>query len=209
VSARRRWFDWKKATGFPCEAQAMPKIQCIYCDTVYDPGRTGGSCTDCGREHPPGSLVRPPDVFKVPVPTATGRVRPVTEEEERARRQASSALFTVAALNLLCNGLLVALIFLVLQQGQPGPNVAGAIAVGIFLGFTGLFVLLGLWARYEPLAPSVLGLMLYTGVALLQCVLSPGLACQELVINGIIIFGLIQAVQAALQARRNRPTEAV
>jgi hypothetical protein len=55
----------------------------------------------------------------------------------------------------------------------------------------------------------VLGLMLYTGVALLQCVLSPGLACQELVINGIIIFGLIQAVQAALQARRNRPTEAV
>jgi hypothetical protein len=187
----------------------MPKIQCIYCDTVYDPDRTRGFCTDCGREHPPGSLVRPPDVFKIPVATATGRVRPVTEEEERARRQASSALFTVAALNLLCNGLLVALIFLVLQQGQPGPNVAGAVAVGIFLGFTGLFVLLGLWARYEPLAPSVLGLLLYSGVALLQCVVSPGLACQELVINGIIIFGLIQAVQAALQARRNRPPEAV
>ena len=52
----------------------MPKIQCIYCDTVYDPERTRGFCTDCGREHPPGSLVRPPDVFKIPVATATGRV---------------------------------------------------------------------------------------------------------------------------------------
>jgi hypothetical protein len=187
----------------------MPKIQCIYCDTVYDPDRTRGFCTDCGREHPPGSLVRPPDVFKIPVATATGRVRPVTEEEERARRQASSALFSAAALNLLCHGIGVALIFLALQQGQPGANVAVAVAVGILLGFTLLFVLLGLWARYEPLAPSLLGLMLYTGVALLQCVISPGWACQEVVINGIIIIGLVQAVQAALQARRNRPSEAV
>jgi hypothetical protein len=187
----------------------MPKIQCIYCDTVYDPGRTGGSCSDCGREHPPGSAVRPPDAFSVPVPTATGRVQPVTEEEERARRQASSALFTAAALNLLCQGVSVAFLALAIQQGQPLPNEAVVFAVVFLLGFTGLFALLGWWARYEPLAPSLLGLVLYTVFVVLQCVIVPELACSGWWVKAIVLLGLIQAVQAAMQARRNRQPEAV
>jgi hypothetical protein len=186
----------------------MPKVQCIYCDKVYDPLRTRGLCTECGREHPPGTLTQAPGAFHAAVAAERMPGRRFTQEELQAQRQASNALFGVAFLYLVGNGvLLVFFVLAVQQQGQPIPQQAvqalvlfGAALLAVPLVFAGL----GWWARYEPLAPAILGLILYTGVALVGCVVGWGWGCGSIVVKILIFIALVRAVQAALAARQAR-----
>jgi hypothetical protein len=191
--------------------QFMPKVQCIYCDKVYDPARTRGVCTECGREHPPGTLAQTPGAFHVAVAAERMPRRRLTSEELQAQQQASNALFSVAFLYLLGYGVLLAMIVLaVQQQGQPMPPRAVRLLVLVgasLMAVPFVFALLGWWARYEPLAPTVLGLVLYTGVALFTCVLvrTP---CIDAVVEILIFIALIRALQAALAARQARQAPA-
>jgi hypothetical protein len=182
----------------------MPKVQCIYCDRVYDPARTRGACDECGREHPPGTLAQTPGAFHVAVAAERMPGRRLSTEELQAQRQASNALFSVAFLYLVGNGILVALLALQAPlQGPQGVNVLEVLAV-LLLAVPVLFALLGWWARYEPLAPAVFGLVLYTGIALVGCLFPWGRSCVSIVIKVLIFVALIRAVQAALGARQAR-----
>ena len=183
----------------------MPKVQCIYCDRVYDPARTRGSCDGCGREHPPGTVVQAPDAFHAAVAAERLPGRRFTPEELQAQRQASGALFGVAVLYMIGNGLVLALLLLqAQQQAQPPPDevlaTLGVALVVVPLAFFGL----GWWARYEPLAPAVIGLVLYTAVALAGCVFGQGWDCVSIVVKVMIFIALVRAVQAALGARQAR-----
>src|SRR5690242_5472568 len=184
----------------------MPKVQCIYCDRVYDPARTRGSCDGCGREHPPGTLAQAPDAFHAAVAAERLPGRRFTQEELQAQRQASQALFTVAVLYLIGNGLVLALLLIQAQQQQPPPLPDEVlVALGVELVAVPLvFFGLGWWARYEPLAPAVIGLVLYTAVALAGCVVGPGWGCVSVVVKILIFIALVRAVQAALGARQAR-----
>jgi hypothetical protein len=181
----------------------MPKMQCIYCDKVYDPTRTRGTCDGCGREHPPGTLTQSPGAFHVAVAAERMPGRRLTVEELQAQRQASNALFGVAFLYLVCNGIIVVMLALwAPQQGPQGVIVLQILSI-LLLAVPVVFALLGFWARYEPLAPAVLGLVCYTGVALFGCV-RPGFTCIDALVNVLIFIALFRAVQAALAARQAR-----
>ena len=183
----------------------MPRVQCIYCDKVYDPFRTRGRCDECGREHPPGTVAQAPDAFHVAVAAERVPGRRFTPEELQAQRGASRALFGVAVLYLLGNGLVLALLLLqAQQQGQPLPDevlatlVAGLVAVPL------VFAGLGWWARYEALAPAVIGLVLYAAVVAFECAVGPGWDCVSIIVKILIFVTLVRAAQAALAARQAR-----
>jgi hypothetical protein len=191
----------------------MPTIRCIFCDNVYDSARTRGRCSDCGFEHPPGTVARAPDVFHTTVVTPSGRPVRLSDEEVQARQQASAALMTVAVVNLLCRGFGLAAVLLAMQQAQQAPQGQPALQqvtdaqlafLGVFLGISAVFFLLSWWARYQPLPPSLIGLMLYAVLFTLECVLSWG-GCFGFLIHMIIFSGLIRAVQVSMKAQARRP----
>jgi hypothetical protein len=183
----------------------MPTIRCIFCDNVYDPSRTRGVCPGCGRDHPPGTLARPPDVFHGTVLTPAGRPVRLSDEEIQARQQASATLFTVAFLILLCRGLGLAWLVMFIQQqaqqGAPIPNEVLVIAIAYLAALPVFFALLGWWARYQPLPPALIGLLVYAALMALECVAFPGFACENLIINVAVLAVLIRAVQVAMKAR--------
>jgi hypothetical protein len=187
--------------------QPVPRVQCIYCDRVYDPFRTRGRCDECGREHPPGTVAQAPDAFHVAVAAERVPGRRFTPEELQAQRGASRALFGVAVLYLIGNGLVLALLLLqAQQQGQPVPDEVLAAVIVALVAVPLLFAGLGWWARYEALAPAVIGLVLYAAVAVAGCVFGPGWDCVSIIVKILIFITLVRAVQAALAARQARRT---
>jgi hypothetical protein len=181
----------------------MPLIQCVYCDNVYDPLRTRGSCNSCGREHPPGTRQI---VVPLPPGTPAGPGRRIDANELKVRQQAATALFSAAVLQLICGGSVIGL-FGLLGQGADKDNLTLTIMVTVVLAVSGVFILLGLWARFEPLTPSLLGLALYTVLCVLEiCTGAFGhggqaeFCCGVVVMNLAVYVGLVRAVIAAVGA---------
>jgi hypothetical protein len=180
----------------------MPLIQCVYCDNVYDPLRTRGACNACGREHPPGTRQI---VVPLPAGTVAAPGRRIDPHEVKVRQQAATALFSAAVLQLVCGGSVLALFGLVAQGAQGADQMLMWLVVGV-LTLSGVFILLGLWARYEPLAPSLLGLALYTLLCGIELCAGggaggrPDLCCGVVVMNLAVYVGLVRAVIAALGA---------
>jgi hypothetical protein len=178
----------------------MPLIQCVYCDNVYDPLRTRGTCNACGREHPPGTRQI---TVALPAGTVAAPGRRIDPNELKVRQQASTALFSAAVLQLVCGGSFLALFGLV-GQGAQGADQMLMYMVMTVLAVSGVFILLGLWARYEPLTPSLLGLALYTGLCALELLagglFTRDLCCGVVVMNLAVYVGLVRAVIAAVGA---------
>jgi hypothetical protein len=133
----------------------------------------------------------------------------------RARQQVSAALFAVGGVFLLCNaiGLAVGAAQAVKEQGDPAdPAVLAIVLViggALILTPSAAFIGLGIWARYQPLPPAIIGLCLWIPLAILEVVVTlfgepkgiVGASVRDL----ILTFILIQAVNTAARAPKPEP----
>jgi hypothetical protein len=123
-----------------------------------------------------------------------------TPDQDAARKQASSILFLIAALQFVCGGILV---FALSEEGARGPADSAFLAIllaewlAVMLAFVGL----GWWARYQPLPPVVLGLIIYLVLWLVGAVFEPGTAGQGIILRIAVIVGLVRAIRVAAKAR--------
>jgi len=114
-----------------------------------------------------------------------------------ALNQASGGLFAVALIQLICGGIALAV----------APELLGVadeilFAVIAVLGLAVVFAGLGVWARFQPLPPAIIGLVLYILATLLDVVMAvqqnvPQQATRGVVMKIILIIMLARGVSAA------------
>src|SRR5262245_40840319 len=109
-----------------------------------------------------------------------------TPEQAAARKQASTILFLIAALQFVCGGIIV---FALSEKGPRGEVEAEALAGLIveWVGITLLFAGLGWWALYQPLPPVVIGLVVYVLLWLVSAALDPATASRGFILRIAVI----------------------
>jgi hypothetical protein len=197
----------------------MATVRCLNCNTDNDPIQTAGYCEECGKKLPSGSsyavdMDKPSgtfhrDDFRDPdKPSGTSYrdefrdpyARAPTEDSPEvaaAKKQASGILFAVAAIQLICGGIGIVVLPMIDKQAA-APEVmviGGALVVGMAAIFAGL----GWWAMYMPLPASLIGLILYSLLALADFLVSQSMS--GIFIKIIIVIGLVRAVAASIKAR--------
>jgi hypothetical protein len=120
---------------------------------------------------------------------------------KQARKEVSGVLFGIAALQLVCGFISVLILPAMAAPQVPLPPEAIIFSVCAVVGLGVIYVGLGIWARYHPLPPAVIGLVLYVGVTLLDFLVAPGVILSGIWIKIIILIALIRAVLKAATAR--------
>jgi len=115
----------------------------------------------------------------------------VNDPLAQARREASVALFTIAALLV---GFAVLLLVMPRLLGATVDVVQRLRELGWLLGLAIVFAATGVWARYSPLPAAVVGLVLYLLLAVLS--LAVGLV---LILLAVL---LVKAIRTCVKARR-------
>jgi hypothetical protein len=121
--------------------------------------------------------------------------------EHTARQQTSTWLFTAALVNLVgCGALVVLGSLLVPRQHLKAEFIPDLLMVSVvvLLAFGGL----GWWARWQPLPASLLALVLYLGLSVLDALLIPALALLGVPVKLVILALLIQAIRTSRGPRR-------
>jgi hypothetical protein len=163
-------------------------VRCWYCNTENDPLSNAGFCNRCGRKlenapetgivdapvrptEPTGQLSPyPDDDFSGLAPIEWSASEPQKYELRKNLGQASGALLVMAALQFVC-GLIGVLAFPRIL-GLDGDSLVFVIAAVLVVGVAGAYVGLGIWARYQPLPPTIIGLVLYVVMVLANIILS-------------------------------------
>jgi hypothetical protein len=183
---------------------------------VNDPEETSGYCEECGKKLPPATAFSHEKPTRSPAydrddrddrdwdrdPYEEDRFRrrdELSPEQQKARKEASGILFAVAVLQVVCGGIALAILpQMAGVQLTPAEIVVEAVfMVGVAVVFAGL----GVWARFQPLPPAILGLILYILLSLGTMAANPELIGKGLVLRIIIIIGLGKAIQSASKAR--------
>jgi hypothetical protein len=127
--------------------------------------------------------------------------------ESRAARSAlntaSGGLFAVAGLQLICGSIVLVAAPQLRGMANEAILIIGVIVFGTAIVFAGL----GVWARYQPLPPAIIGLVLYGLLAVADLFVSvqQGGEAQGylgLVVKLIIIGVLVNGVSAANRYNR-------
>jgi hypothetical protein len=191
----------------------MATVRCWHCNTENDPVATSGFCDRCGRKledvpqtgiaDAPGSRRERNDNrfdrdrdYRDPY-AADVRRNGGSQEARKLLTQASGVLFGVATLQFVCG--LVGVFALPKVMGiEPGPLFL-AIAVFVVVAIAGAYVGLGIWARYQPLPATIIGLVLYLMVFTANMVMAddPGMIVKGIWLPILIIVMLVQGIVAA------------
>ncbi len=116
-----------------------------------------------------------------------------------ARKQASSVLFAIAILQLICGGILI--IAAPQIVGAPIPEEELPLVLAEWFGIAIVFGLLGVWALATPLPPVIIGLLLYVGMMIATTVANPESIKNGIIVKIAIIVGLILAIKTCLNAK--------
>ena len=160
----------------------MSDIQCPDCmQHLSDADRSGELCPHCGKALP--LWITGPDRLSADQCSPTAR---------RARRYASSLLFTLAAIHGVFG-------FLVIVLGAAGPiaDEHKPILAAIVAGMVAILVSLGCWARHKPMLPTIIALVVYvvdTGVGI---AIDPDQWTKGIVFRLLIVLLLVKAIQIA------------
>jgi hypothetical protein len=84
--------------------------------------------------------------------------------------------------------------------GGPVPPQARAFMAAVILGIGVIFAGLGTWALFQPLPPSIIGLVLYVLFIVIDFAAAPELVLRGIILRIIIVVALVKAVQAAATA---------
>ncbi len=175
----------------------MATVECVHCNAINDPVQTSGYCEECGKRLPGGAPFSSGPSRSVRINKA------VSEEREKAINRASGVLFAVAIIQLLCGGGFMLMLPMLEKDKQ---LVAGAIPMlmAVTGGVFGVFLLLGLWARFQPLPPSIIGLIIYVPLTILDLITSGG-NIASILVKIFIIVGLVNAVTVAAKVPPAQP----
>jgi hypothetical protein len=190
-------------------------VRCWHCNTENDPVATAGFCDRCGRklEDVPetGIAEAPrrqaePGQHLYPDRDVDLRTRPPFDspaaelqnyEKQKYLGQASGVLFGMAAIQFLCG--MIGIVVSPRLLGLDGDPLMLAVGALIVLGIAGTYVGLGIWARYQPLPATIIGLVLYVAMFIGNMILTDK---PETIIMGIwlpilLIIMLARGVVAA------------
>ena len=159
-----------------------------------------GRCDACGAKVPAADVED--DAPRPRLKRRTEQLAKTKEPETResllkqAKKQAATTLFVVAALMLVCNT--VGVLMLGDQQGLEEEEKIIAVVVGV--GVAVMFAGLGAWALFMPLPPTIIGLVLFTGLSVVEIVSDPAAIGRGIIIRIVIIVMLVKAINAAVKA---------
>jgi len=189
--AASKWTCPEPLIGITFGRVLMKSAVCPTCDATLNPLEIAdGYCDACGKQVP-AYAVRAAG-RAVAFGSAPG-ARQVSAELDKARKQMSGILFAIAALQLVCGVMLLAI-------GSRHHRVSG-IAVVELAGIAIVFGSLGLWARYRPLPPAIIGLVLYILLSLLTFAANPALAAKGIGIRVLMVMMLIRAIRTCSKAQ--------
>ncbi len=153
-------------------------------------------CASCGKALPTGGTPRVTTGEDF-AHTAVGRGL----QADQLRKQSSSAstwLFLVAAL-MAIGGMVV---WGMLQnKGEEARKLATTL-MAVNLGLAGLFAALGVWARFNPLPASIVGLVLFITLQVVNVVIDPTTIAQGILVKILVIAALAKAVSAGLKYKQ-------
>jgi hypothetical protein len=139
----------------------MAQLRCNHCGaTNVGEGDKVAQCWDCGKEVSSTSGAYTSE--KLDLPRASeASLPPVgdTEKQKQAKAEASTILFAVGILQLVCGISAGALVPLLAGEAVAWDAIVAVVAA--WLGLATVFGGLGWWALYQPLPASVLGLSLW------------------------------------------------
>lgn len=186
----------------------MGSVVCPHCGNT---SVAGAFCARCGKALPSSATSGPRIVDGDALPQSAAGQKLMGDELKKHTNRAAYTLLAVGLLQLTCGAILVALI-----ANAPGgrfpPGMVGILMVVQFvvaLVFIGLFF----WARVAPLPASIVGLVIYATLVLLNILTAVSELGQEgprrgiggLGVGGLdilIIVFLVQGIQAGLKHKR-------
>jgi hypothetical protein len=122
-----------------------------------------------------------------------------------ARLQASSVLFAVAVVQLVCGFVGRVIVPLIFEAPFPDEKVT-TFSVTWF-GSGVVFGLLGLWARVRPLPPTIVGLLLYVGIFTANGIIDPETIATMILVKIVVVLALVLAVVTCLNATPDDPAD--
>lgn len=138
------------------------------------------------------------------------RTRPLRDADEesdednyetllkQSKKQSSTLLFIVAALTMVCGGLAVFVL-----GDQPGADpIETVVGIALIACIAAIFAALGFWAMYMPFPPTLIGLILFTGITALDLIADPAMAVKGLIFRIVIFVSMIRALNTAVNVSK-------
>lgn len=120
---------------------------------------------------------------------------------KEAKSQASTTLFIIAGLMLVCGTIGV---FVLGNQQNAAPEEM-IVAVALVVGMAIVFAMLGTWALFQPTPPAIIGLIFFIGITILDFAEDPMAAAKGIIFRIIMVILLIKAIGTAMKAREFAP----
>jgi hypothetical protein len=172
-------------------------MQCPHCGAVNPAG--SAFCQSCGKAMPTGYATGP-RVVTATTAGASGVGRELLSDELRKKMKTSSgALLAVAIIQAILGPVMLWMINEQMrQQGMELRPIAYVIVFGIAAAFFGLWI----WSRFQPFAASIVGLVLYVSIWLVDIVADPTQIFKGIIVKVIVVAVLIKAIQAGAEYRK-------
>lgn len=138
-------------------------ITCPHCGAAASSG--SAFCEKCGKALPSPYQSGPRVVSADALPQTAAGQQAVGEELMKQQKRASVALLIVAILQTTCGMLVIAA--LTQTGGQPGGN---SLLYGVQLTVAAIFWGLWFWSRKHPLPATIVGLVLYATLVVINVV---------------------------------------
>ena len=172
------------------------QIACPHCGA--DNPSTGAFCESCGKALPAAAPSSPRITTSATGFAATGAGRALQSEElHKQAKKAAGALLAVAIIQAVFGALVV---FVILPKDIPAET-RGVVMVSVF-GIAAVFFALYFWARRQPLPASIVGLILFVTIHLLDALADPTALARGVIMKIIIIVILVNAIQAGVKHRQ-------
>ena len=172
------------------------QVACPHCGAANP--STGAFCEACGKALPSAAPASPRVMTSADGFAATGAGRNLQSEElHKQAKKAAGALLAVAIIQAAFGALFV---FALMPREVPAET-RNIILVSVF-GIAAVFFALYFWARKQPLPASIVGLILFVTVHLLDAVADPAALVRGLLMKIIIIAILVNAIQAGVKYRQ-------
>jgi hypothetical protein len=169
-------------------------IACPHCGAPNPP--TGTFCQSCGKALPSavpsGPRITSGEGF---AGTGVGRTLQAAELEKQSKK-AAGALLAVAIIQAAFGALMV---FVLLPKNVPDQT-RNIVMVSVF-GIAAVFFALYFWARRQPLPASIVGLVLFVTMHLLDAIADPTALARGLIMKVIVIAILVNAIKAGIKYR--------
>ena len=172
------------------------QITCPHCGAANP--STGTFCESCGKALPSAVSSSPRVTSSAAgfAGTDAGRSLQGAELEKQAKK-AAGALLAVAVIQSVFGAIVV---FALMPNNVPAQT-RNIVMVSVF-GIAAVFFALYFWARKQPLPASIVGLVVFVTLHVLDAIADPAALLRGIIMKVIIIAILVNAIQAGVKYRQ-------